>query len=449
MSAFVSPHIPLAGQDRPRTLVPPYAAPAATTGEPGHVGRVAPFVPAEWRNEGKKGVVDASTAQAIAALHQVSAVEQESAVGQETAMATPTAESTRAETPALAASAVPAGIPPYRPLRPTPIVSPAIRTPLYIPPIPTPSAEAAVEDEGVIDPMLVDTAEFPVPSGTWQSLTPLDTPAVAPQAGTGADVEVPAVRDEAPLPWIDAFLAATPPLPMAAVEEPAPLEEAWGMESATAEELLADALAVSAADATADYGADEVSIEQVEAAAPDAVQGEDRWPLDEAVAEFRSLGARLEPLQPPIVDETDSTAFGDRNVTAGNLDAGASSVSPPMSAWSDDDLLDIMPIRHSGRTPLSSAALPADGELWAERALKAQEDAISFGASPAAELPGAEGEEMPGAEEATAEQAALALELLAQRVRAGELLLPGYDPRMGEPAALVAALAALLGVRLR
>ena len=213
--------------------------------------------------------------------------------------------------------------------------------------------------------------------------------------------------------------------------------------------MLAEALAVSADDATADFGPDEVSIEQEGATASDAGQMEDRWPLDEAVAEFRSLGARLEPLPPAVVDESDSTAIGDQNVTAGSVDADGSPMSPPMSAWSDDDLLDIMPIRHSGRTPLSSAALPADGELWAERALKAQEDALSFGAPPASDLAGAAHEEPPLAEEATAEQAAHALELLAQRVRAGELLLPGYDPRMGEPAALVAALAALLGVRLR
>jgi hypothetical protein len=296
---------------------------------------------------------------------------------------------------------------------------------------------------------LVDTAEFPIPSGTWQSLTALDTPAVAPQESAAADVEEPAAGDEAPLPWIDAFLAATPPLPTTAVEEPAPVEEAWGMESATAEELLAEALAVSADDATADFGADEVSIEQEGATALDAVQMEDGWPLDEAVAEFRSLGARLEPLPSPVGDETDSTAFSDPPVPAGGADADGSPMSPPMSAWSDDDLLDIMPIRHSGRTPLSGAALPADGELWAERALKAQEDALSFGANPASDLAGAAREEMPGGEEATAEQAAHALELLAQRVRAGELLLPGYDPRMGEPAALVAALAAVLGVRLR
>jgi hypothetical protein len=116
-------------------------------------------------------VADATAPPSTAAIHQLSNVEQG------TAAATPTAASTGAEVPALAAPLVPAGIPPYRPLRPTPIASPAIRTPLYIPLIPTASAEAAVEDEGIIDPMLVDTAEFPIPSGTWQSLTALDTPA--------------------------------------------------------------------------------------------------------------------------------------------------------------------------------------------------------------------------------------------------------------------------------
>ena len=44
--------------------------------------------------------------------------------------------------------------------------------------------------------------------------------------------------------------------------------------------------------------------------------------------------------------------------------------------------------------------------------------------------------------------AGMALEVLALRVREGELPLSGYDPSMGDAAALVAALAALLGVRL-
>ena len=50
--------------------------------------------------------------------------------------------------------------------------------------------------------------------------------------------------------------------------------------------------------------------------------------------------------------------------------------------------------------------------------------------------------------QASAEAAAQTLELLALRVRAGELPLTGYDPALGDAAALVSALAVLLGVRL-
>jgi len=50
--------------------------------------------------------------------------------------------------------------------------------------------------------------------------------------------------------------------------------------------------------------------------------------------------------------------------------------------------------------------------------------------------------------QANAEAAAQTLELLALRVRAGELPLTGYDPALGDAAALVSALAVLLGVRL-
>jgi hypothetical protein len=42
---------------------------------------------------------------------------------------------------------------------------------------------------------------------------------------------------------------------------------------------------------------------------------------------------------------------------------------------------------------------------------------------------------------------ATTLETLASRIRAGELRVRGYEPGLGEPAALAAALAALLGVR--
>lgn len=49
--------------------------------------------------------------------------------------------------------------------------------------------------------------------------------------------------------------------------------------------------------------------------------------------------------------------------------------------------------------------------------------------------------------EETCEAAARALELLAQRVRVGEITLLGYDSRLGDAAALATALAALLGTR--
>ena len=68
-------------------------------------------------------------------------------------------------------------------------------------------------------------------------------------------------------------------------------------------------------------------------------------------------------------------------------------------------------------TPGSSSAI----EPWADRARRAGDE--------------------------NAEAAARALELLARRVREGEISLAGYEPRLGDAAALAAALAALLGVR--
>ncbi|GAB1341381.1 hypothetical protein MASR1M101_05080 [Gemmatimonas sp.] len=294
--------------------------------------------------------------------------------------------------------AVPSSIPPYRPLRPTPIITPAIRTPLYIPPIPTPAAEAAVEDEGVIDPLLVNTAEFEIPASSMAGDAAFAPPNA--EAATPTSDDFDGVPEPAPeLPWIDAFLAATPALPMSAV--PTPIEPL-----PTVEEFFA-------ADGEAERAA---SI--------------DEWPLDEAAAEFRALRASVPEPAGESVNETGTTEVGEA------LDA-----LPTMAPWSDDDMMDIMPIRHSGKTPLSNAIILPESELWAERARKAHEAARE-------EVP----EVAPPVEqalEATAEEAAHALEVLARRVRAGELTLPSYDPRMGEPAALVAALAALLGVRLR
>lgn len=101
---------------------------------------------------------------------------------------------------------------------------------------------------------------------------------------------------------------------------------------------------------------------------------------------------------------------------------GSLGAPSPLPAWSDEDLMDIMPMRHATPTVASADAAPlVSGEAHDPSALAA---------------------------DASAQAAAQALETLAQRVRAGELQLPGYDPRMGDAAALVSALAALLGLRL-
>ena len=103
-----------------------------------------------------------------------------------------------------------------------------------------------------------------------------------------------------------------------------------------------------------------------------------------------------------------------------------------MAPWSDEEFMDIMPVRRVLRTPMSSQAVDSSSQ-WAERARAAQV------ARDAAQDAGV----------GRASEAAEALEMLARRVRSGELTVPEFDGRMGESAALVAALAAVLGVRLR
>jgi hypothetical protein len=131
----------------------------------------------------------------------------------------------------------------------------------------------------------------------------------------------------------------------------------------------------------------------------------EEWPLEEAAA---SLDEIARALRDGEVREDAEPARLFSNVAT----------PLPLPAWSDDDLMNIMPTRVA--TPARTVAVePVDA-------------AVSAAA----------------ASEASAQAAAQALELLAQRVRAGELQLPGYDPRMGDAAALVSALAALLGLRL-
>ncbi|MDQ8168012.1 MAG: hypothetical protein P3B76_01565 [Gemmatimonadota bacterium] len=215
------------------------------------------------------------------------------------------------------------------------------------------------------------------------------------------------------MPWIDAFLASTPAMPMRAIASPTPLAEptiAPSVTSALSDTGFAEPLATT--------WATPLSIAAAEFPADD-------WPLDDAAQELEALAHDLYAHE----------ATARRGLEPDGLFETA---GPPefLPAWSDDDLIDIMPrasARASGEaSPLQtghsaaslapeSSARRTDIEPWADRARRS----------------GDEG----------AEAAARALELLARRVRDGELSLTGYEPRLGDAAVLAAALAALLGAR--
>lgn len=434
-----------AGATVARAAQPPYAVPGSPVGQGRAsfgVGRPAgPFVPAPWRTEAVQPNTPPSHHEASAAVSAVDVAvpvaipDDATVVPGSVDVALDAATSVAVHEASLA---VPVTIPPYRPLRPTPIVTPAIRTPLYIPPIPTPAAEAAVEDEGVIDPVLIDTAEFPLPSV-------LELFAAEP-AETAEELATASPGTAPELPWIDTFLTVTPSVPMHTVPTPV-----TAMPSVPETEPIV----FVSADPVEDAVAAALVVDPV-AELPAAPV--DEWPLDEVASELRYLEVKREPIAADVeagrgsVDAVEGHPIEVNRSTPADPDADFPlAASEPMTPWTDDDLLDIMPIRHSGTTRLSNASNSSDGELWAERARRAHDDAQVFRAMAASQTPRewAASDRSEPAPEATAEEAAHALEVLARRVRAGELTLPSYDPRMGEPAALVAALAALLGVKLR
>jgi len=208
------------------------------------------------------------------------------------------------------------------------------------------------------------------------------------------------LEPEAPsLPWIDAFLSSTPAMPMRAIVEP------------TASHTPAASYTPPASEAVVD---DVVSTTwPMTEAASEAPMPSDAWALDEAAAQMRALADELRDHEGIASDGGEAARLFD-----------ASPTPEPLPAWSDDDLIDIMPLQKERAaastrvpTPGSSRAI----EPWADRARRAGDE--------------------------SAEAAARALELLARRVRDGEISLAGYEPRLGDAAALAAALAALLGVR--
>lgn len=249
-------------------------------------------------------------------------------------------------------------------------------------------------------------------------LTPTAPMMALPVAGESERVQpveaVTGTAESDDLPWIDSFLASTPPLPMLAIEDAAP----------SAEDTFVDVTAsVTEIVAVEPEQSPEPVAEQSPEPVVDVV--EDTWPLDEATPDFERLSQQIDASHGPEIPVTPARG-------AAPVATSPNSEHRAMAPWSDEEFMDIMPVRRVLRTPMSSQAVDSSSQ-WAERARAAQV------ARDAAQDAGV----------GRASEAAEALEMLARRVRSGELTVPEFDGRMGESAALVAALAAVLGVRLR
>ncbi len=240
--------------------------------------------------------------------------------------------------------------------------------------------------EGMVElPMLAPFAE---PTAIAEFMEVAEQAEMSGLEPSAAAQPVAAPNDS--LPWINAFLAATPVEPLAAIPASNDAVVAQVPEATpAADEIRALSDAIDSRDALP--------------TTPTATASTDEWPLEEAASELDELAHQLESLRPPPPPAEPEASF---------VDSQAPSPLPP---WSDEDMVDIMPLARPLHMPGSQAT--------------------------------STGVHAPDRDQA-AEAAAHALELLARRVRAGEIELPGYEPRMGDAAALVSALAALLGVRL-
>lgn len=285
-----------------------------------------------------------------------------------------------------------------RSLTPSDAMPPAYPTPAYFTPL------ASVAQEEVYSSVFEVPAVIDASAGLsgLSFVEPLEEPLAAPFTEPSVQPGVLSAPEEAALPWIDAFLSSTPAIPMRAVPEESSTSYTPPGSDAIVEEAVASEWPMTEA-------------------APDAPTPSDAWALDEAAEQMRALADELR--------DHEGIASGPSGA-ARLFDAEAA--PEPLPAWGDDDMIDIMPLqRASSTTPAATPAATATPqrtpvantviEPWADRARRA----------------GDEG----------SEAAARALELLARRVRDGEISLAGYEPRLGDAAALAAALAALLGVR--
>ncbi|MCE2902651.1 MAG: hypothetical protein ACK5XT_02010 [Gemmatimonas sp.] len=294
------------------------------------------------------------------------------------------------------------------------------------PPTPTQAVVAVREAEAV--PPQAGGAGHRTPPAAPPVEEARDTVGIASVAAAGEEAAADAPsfeRAEYGAPLDVAYLSREegPVEPFAATAAAAaqgPLETGYADPTATAPaESAADGpdvamLASTVAESTVAESAEAVEVET----------GAELWPLDDAAAAFQDLSARL------------GMATADDRHEALSAPAAPPLAPAAYAPWQDDDFVDVMPMPTGhglGQAPLTSwgAAAPMEG---------ATKTAAVFTSPGACET---------CADEARTEDAALALEQVARRMRAGELAMVSYDPRLGEQAALVAALAAVLGVRAR
>jgi hypothetical protein len=286
------------------------------------------------------------------------------------------------------------------PLSVTPLsVTPLSVTPLSVTPFapievppsyPTPAYFPALESPS-LDDVVANAFNMPVIVHATEEHAEAS---VADPGELFAEPDEPVAPFTASLPSIDVFLSSTPAMPMRAVDE------------------RFASLSGPSTEAIVDGGGDLVqwplTSDQLEAPTPS-----DAWALDDAAAQMRALADELR--------ERDGIG-----TVSGETDRVVDGASPPprLRLWGDDDLIDIMPMQtaRTAATPrVPTPGSPAPIAPWADRARRAGDE--------------------------SSEAAARALEVLARRVRDGEISLAGYEPRLGDAAALAAALAALLGVR--
>jgi hypothetical protein len=290
--------------------------------------------------------------------------------------------------------------PSVTPLSVTPLsVTPLSVTPLSVTPFspidappsyPTPAYFTALESPS-LDDVVANAFNMPVIVHATEEHA---SASVADPGELFAEPSEPVGPSAAPLPWIDAFLSSTPAMPMRAVDE-----RFASLTGPSTEAIVDEGGAMVQWPPTSN---------ELEAPTPS-----DAWALDDAAAQMRALADELR--------ERDGLG-----IASGETDGLVDGVSPPplLPSWGDDDLIDIMPMRTAhiaATTRVPTPGSPPPIAPWADRARRAGDE--------------------------SSEAAARTLEVLARRVRDGEISLAGYEPRLGDAAALAAALAALLGVR--